>query len=362
MLEFADRPAPRWLIPDLIPDCGLGFLIGQPGAGKSFFLQELAQSVGRNLPLLNDPELRPVRAGWVLCFLPEASLSWSVRTRTYCSYHNLGYSDQVQYCTHALDLGDSTSWIQLLAAVKDEAAKRGGPPALIILDTLSAAIPGRDENSQSDMTPVMSHLQELAGMGSAVIVAHHPAKYSSTYRGSSVLRGSCDWMISVLELPGGIREFRADKLRDVEKITKKSFLIQKHAESAVCASSDVQGPWGLLEAVAEQHPGLKEALLIHGLEVPGEIRRKASGGDITAEGISLKRINETWRNVDPLRPAHSEDPKGYKATTRQRTTALINVISSMIRTGVLKLVSGDVSKSDRKLDGMVRQVMADADA
>lgn len=363
MKDLADRPAPKWLIPNLIPDSGLGFLIGRPAAGKSFFLQELAQSVCRGAPLFGDADLKPNRDGWVLCLLPEAAPSWAVRTRTYCDYHGVDYSDRFACCIQPLDLGNSDIWKKLWEAACAETERRGGPPVLVIVDTLSAAIPGRDENSQSDMTPLMSHLQEFVAMGSAVIVAHHPAKYSQTYRGSSVLHGSCDWMISVIKVAGGLREFKSEKLRDVERITPTAFTIQKHGESAVCVRASTKGPWGLLSSFSEDHPGLKEALLNHGLDIPGEIHRKAKGGDITSgEGVSLKLIKETWRKYDPVRPPHSVDPSAYKIADRERTTALLAVASTMVDAGVLEVLAGKVSKSTRKLDGVVRQVFTDEDA
>jgi len=363
MAELANRPAPRWLIPNLIPDGGLGFLIGRPAAGKSFFLQELAQSVCRGMPLFSDPELTPNREGWVLCLLPEAAPSWAVRTRTYCEYHGVDFNDRFVCCIQPLDLGNQDLWDQLWSAASAETERRGSAPALVIVDTLSSAIPGRDENSQSDMTPLMSHLQEFVTMGSAVIVAHHPAKYSTTYRGSSVLHGSCDWMISVIKVAGGLREFKSEKLRDVEQINPTAFVIQKHGESAVCVKATTKGPWGLLRSYSEDHPGLQEALLHHGLEIPGEIQRKAKDGDITSEeGVSLKQVKETWRRFDPVRPAHRVDPVGYKAADRERTTALLAVVGTMVDSGVLEPLTGKVSKSTRKLDAVVRQVFTDEDA
>ena len=102
-------------------------------------------------------------------------------------------------------------------------------------------------------------------------------------------------------------------------------------------------------------------MLIHGIEIPGAVRRNANNGDITAEGVSLKCIKETWRKFDTVKPAYKDDPKGYKSADRNRTTSLIHVVTTMLDGSVLEMVNGEVSKSDRKLDGIVRQVFPNED-
>jgi hypothetical protein len=363
MKELAERPAPRWLIPNLIPDSGLGFLIGKPAAGKSFFLQELAQSICRNIPLFGDSELQPTKSGWVLCLLPEAGPSWGVRTKTYCDYHKVGFHDDFVCCVQPLDLGDKDVWSQLWEAALEETKRRDSPPSLVIVDTLSAAIPGRDENSQADMTPLMARLQEFVSRGSAVVVAHHPAKYSDKYRGSSVIQGSCDWMISVIKAGGGLREFKSEKLRDAERITSRAFLIEPHAESAVCVQASRRGPWGLLDDYNEDHTGLRDTFIHHGLHVPGHDAKDACEGDISSdEGVSLQQLKETWRKYDPIRPTHKADPRGYKAADRTRTTVLLDIVSALRDADILVVVSGSISKSTRKLDAVVSQGFQDESA
>lgn len=80
LAELEDRPAPVWLIEGVIPDNGLGFLIGDPGSGKSFLLLGLAFAVGCSLPLLGTGPA-PNRTGWVLLLLAEGSGSWATRSK-----------------------------------------------------------------------------------------------------------------------------------------------------------------------------------------------------------------------------------------------------------------------------------------
>ncbi|MFO7697896.1 MAG: AAA family ATPase [Anaerolineae bacterium] len=360
MQELASLPAPRWLIPNLIPDAGLGFLIGAPAAGKSFFLLELAQSVCRGVPVFGNSALTPTRMGWCLALLPEACASWAARTKAYCDYHGVEYDAEFLCCIQQNDLVDPISWERLFSAIKDLIQERSEPPVLMVVDTLSASIPGHEENSQAEMTLMTSHLQQLVTMGTCIVLAHHTAKYSNWYRGSSVFLGACDWMIAVAA-SGRTRELRAVKLRDAEGIADTSFEIKPHGDSAVCVGLGVPGPWAQFEAIASAHPGLRQALLHHGLQISGEKRTPPADEDICASGISLKVLQATWNRLDPITPSHAEDAPRYKAAHGARTTALFVLADALCRGGLLEVLDGKLSRKTRDLSVVVRQVSSDED-
>ncbi|MBK8015232.1 MAG: bifunctional DNA primase/polymerase [Betaproteobacteria bacterium] len=360
MTDLANRPPQSWLFTDLIPDFGVGFLIGKPGEGKSFALHELIQSVSRQVPAFGDEKLMPTRAGWCLALLPEASASWASRIRAYCDFHGVEYCDDFVCCLEQNDLADAAAWVLLHAAILELCRQRGRPPVLLIVDTLSASIPGHDENSQSEMTLLTAHLRALADMGTCVIVAHHTAKYSDSYRGSSVLLGACDWMVSIVQ-SGHVREFRAVKLRDAERIASKTFEIKAHGESAVCVGLNVSGPWEQFAAVARAHPGLHQALLHHGFQVAGEQRTPPTEDDICGAGVSLNTIQSTWNSLDAISPTNAEDPAAYKSVHGVRATALLALADTLCRAGVLEVTMGELSRKSRKLSVVVRQVCGDDD-
>jgi hypothetical protein len=358
MQELAELPAPRWLIQNLIPDGGLGILVAPPAGGKSFFLLVLAMAICRGVPLFGDCQLMPSRVGWVLALLPEATGSWAARVRAYCDFYSAEFCDDFVCCTQQNDLADEATWEQVLAAVQAQIARRGEPPVLVIVDTLSASIPGRDENSQAEMTLLTSHLQSLVAMGSCVIVSHHTTKYTPKYRGSSVLLGSCDWMISIVKTDY-VHEFRSEKLRDAGGVVSKAFEIRPHGDSAVCVGLDVPGPWSAFDSVTHEHPGLLQALLRHGFQTPEEARTAPATEDICTEGVSLKALQSTWTALDPVTPTHATDPKGYRATHGARKTSLLALVDALQRGGALEVVSGELSRRTRDLATIVRQVGVD---
>lgn len=360
MEELAMLPAPRWLLPNLIPDGGLGVLIGNPEAGKSFFLLDLAQSVCRGLPVLGDISLMPARIGWVLALLPEAAASWATRTRTYLDYYNVDSNDDFVCCLQQHNLADAITWAAVYKAISSEIDRRGSPPVLVIVDTLSASIPGVDENLQAAMTPLMSNLQSLVGMGACVIVAHHTTKVGGQYRGSSVIQGACDWMISI-ERSGRLREFRSVKLRDADAITSKAFEIVPSGEGAVCVGTEAQGPWGIYEAVTRDHPGIGEALHYHGFETSTATRHSNPDTSMCSVGVSLSKIQAAWNDLDPILPASSDDLPQYKSIHSRRQTALLNLIGALLRGGIVEVQEGKFSRKNRNMKVVIRQVTANDD-
>jgi hypothetical protein len=327
---LANQPEPHWLIPGVIP-AGLGFLIGAPGGGKSFLLLELANCICRNRPLFGSPDLVPEQQGWVLAILPEGVPSWAARLRAYLDFHGLDLSANFVFIKTPLNLADNETWKNLTAALDAEAIRRDCYPSLVIVDTLSASIPGLDENSQQAITPLTCHLGEWTTAGMTVIVSHHPGKYGPTYRGSSVLLGACDWMLR-LEQTGHIREIEAVKLRDVESITPVAFTIQSHGDSAVPVPATAVNPWTTFAGNTQGSPGLHDAFLDHALAIP-----------------------------DTIRPARSVDEAEYKRQLERRKVVLIGVVADLVAGGVLIVADGKIVKKSpaTSMKATVKQVFND---
>jgi len=361
MESLANQPAPTWVLENVIPS-GLGFLIGAPAVGKSYLLLELANCICRGRPLLGNTELVPDEPGWVLAILPEGVPSWGARLRSYLNYHNLEYSPNFSYIKTPLNLADNKTWADLKTTLEIETERRGGfPPDLIIDDTLSASIPGLDENSQAAISPLTTHLQEWVTAGTAVIVSHHPNKNSDTYRGSSVLLGSCDWMLR-LEQNADIRELQAVKLRDAEMITPVAFTIKSHEEGAIIVPTTMVNPWTTFAFNTTGHPGLREALLDHGMKLPDTQVRRPTGAHIGESGVPLREIATTWRTGDPINPTRAVDATAYKREFNKRETVLVTAMADLAAAGVLKVISGKVGKKSSaaksaSMSALIKQVI-----
>ena len=102
---------------------------------------------------------------------------------------------------------------QLINMAKEVADHYGQPVVYVVIDTLSRALAGGDENSSVDLGTVVKHCDALrAATGAAVDVIHHSGKNKAAgARGHSLLRAATD---TELEIEPGL--MRVTKQRDMD--------------------------------------------------------------------------------------------------------------------------------------------------
>lgn len=346
MAELQTLPPPTWLVQDIIPDRGLGMLVGDAASGKSLFALELANAVARGRPLFGSRNV--VRPGWVLVLLAESVASWAARSAAYNDFHGLEPTNDFGVIIDGVNFSTVKGVADLSLVVRQEINVRGSYPALIILDTVSAAIPGVDENSQAAVTPLLAELNRWVRYGIAVIALHHPSKSGSAYRGSSVFRGNIDWMIGI-SVSGTRREVIPHKMRDMELEKPLAFEIVKHGGSIVPVECAGASPTFMMFS----EPGLMDALRDHAYYLPGrDTRRPVRGLDIAA-GITIADLLSTWCDTAPVVPAAQDDRKGYDAERARRKRALIRLVNALVDDGKLtcpaKLTNKDASHTFRQV-------------
>lgn len=355
--DFLKRPAPRWLFPGIIPDAGLGVLVGPPGSGKSFLALDIAMCVATDRPLLQQTEWRPLRAGWVLVLLGESHASWAARLAVYLDYYGLDAPSNLVYAQQPPSLGDGAAWATFRQQIDGESKRRDAAPTLVVVDTIAACSPGIDENSARDMGLVMAHLQQLVAAGSCVIALHHPGKGGS-YRGSTALLGSPDWMLN-LKRDGATRTLEAEKLRDADQLADVSFELVKHGDSAILRKADAPSPAFMVDTTDQ---GLRRAIVRHGFRLPGD--PGASGGLQTPSGICLREIMATWEALAPIIPTRAEDRRQNDGARYRRQSTLVALVRRLLDCGAMQLVSGTVTIANTtamraSLNAIVRQSSAD---
>jgi hypothetical protein len=90
-----------------------------------------------------------------------------------------------------------------------------GKPALIVVDTVSRALPGADENLQKDMTLFVRACDAVKErFGCAVLGVHHAGK-NGDMRGSTVLRGAGDFVFGLTRKEGAtVGRLKCEKQKD----------------------------------------------------------------------------------------------------------------------------------------------------
>jgi hypothetical protein len=183
-IDFADfltkpLPRPSWLVEDIWSEKGHGFLAGQAKTYKSLFTLDLAISIASGTPFLD--RFRVPKTGPVL-IIQEENEPGLIQDRLHRIAHSRGVGASangtkisfgedlpVKILNNAgFNLTDENHFEWLRRTVK--AMK----PELIVLDPLYLMTPGIDENSATEMTPILSELLDLKqSHDCGILIVHH---------------------------------------------------------------------------------------------------------------------------------------------------------------------------------------------
>ena len=201
-----------FVVPDLIPE-GVTLLAGKPKIGKSWFGLDLSVAVASGRACLSDAS--EAAEGDVLYAALEDNPR-RLQRRMNKLMGNEPWPRRLELATdwRRLDEGgldDFRAWIASVAA-----------PRLIVIDTLAAIRPRRQNLGYREDYECLAELQRLAGdRGVAVVVLHHLRKMAAddpldTVSGTLGLTGSADTIL-VLARKGGGATLHG-RGRDIEEI------------------------------------------------------------------------------------------------------------------------------------------------
>ncbi|MCX7271827.1 MAG: AAA family ATPase, partial [Burkholderiales bacterium] len=204
--DVAALPPVQWLVQGVLPTEGLACVFGAPGSGKSFIVLDLLAAVAAGRPWFG---LRTVVAPTTLLSL-EGAGGIAQRVQAFRSRHG-EVPPNLRFVAQAFELLGDDDVDELAAAVR----AAGGAGGVIVLDTLSAAAPGQEENSGADMGLLVQAAKRLQGLlGGLVLLVHHSGKVASKgLRGHSSLLAALDAAIEVLR-DGSARRWRVAKSKD----------------------------------------------------------------------------------------------------------------------------------------------------
>lgn len=189
--ELCNAAPMRWLIQGVLPRDGLAAWYGPSGSGKSFLVLDAAATVAG--AAAEWFERRVIKAPVTyLCLEGEAGLG--KRAQAWARHKGKPLPDGLKFVTQPFSLL-SNDLHDLARAIK----AGGGVEGLVIIDTLSRAAPGADENSSVDMGRLIAAAKELQGLvGGLVLLVHHVGKDGGKgLRGHSSLFAALDSAIEV---------------------------------------------------------------------------------------------------------------------------------------------------------------------
>ena len=206
-----------WTIEGLIPTNGITVLYGASGCGKTFATTHMALCVSSGSSFLHH---KIKRKGKVIYIAAESPESLKRRIAIMRDFDKVGYREyefqgqEVSIYDGNIDLlGNPHAMIAAIRAYHDTILD-DGEVALIIIDTLSAAYAGIDENSVEMATAVKNAKLIQDEFKCAVVIVHHTGKDEDRgARGHSSLRGNVEQVIQIKGMSNP-RQLIVDKVKD----------------------------------------------------------------------------------------------------------------------------------------------------
>ncbi len=277
--EIDKIPPPTWLIHEMVAEHGLSVIYGDPGAGKSFIAIDMALRIAYGL----DWHGTPTKQAGILYIAGEGAIGLAKRIKGWKREHALeGVDAPFLLLPIAIHLLDEKNRAKLLRTITAATERAGFPIGLIIIDTVSRALAGADENGQEAMSAFVAACDEIRiHAGGAVLGVHHSGKDKEKgMRGSTVLLGGCDASIRITK-SDKIVTLKTEKQKDAEE-----------AEPIYMEMRKVAWATGLEEEQSTLVPFRSEA------------SAQPDKQEISREAVYeiLKLIDEKWQAGSPLSP------------------------------------------------------------
>jgi hypothetical protein len=189
--ELRTEPRAPWLVKDVIRQQSTVLVHGKTGTYKTFLVLDLFASLVVGRPWLGN---EVTRRGPILYVAAEGVETIAERLDAWCQQTGLVVpSDQFQVMITPTQLHDPGHALNLLAWIDLH------QPIAVAIDTLSKSMgPGTDENSNSDITTVLTVVDQIKARGVTVVLIHHPGhEHQKRARGASALEIGVDTSILV---------------------------------------------------------------------------------------------------------------------------------------------------------------------
>lgn len=229
LVYFADiEPSveARDFIQGTLEEGAAAVVFGESNSGKTFWATDLALHVSAGIEWRGR---RVDQGGVVYCAL-EGGRGFRNRVAAWKARHD-GHEGPIHFAAIQSGinlLNPEADTETLIERILEAAQTLGAAIKLIVIDTLSRALSGGDENSGVDMGSLVANMDRIrARTGVCVLFIHHSGKDAAKgARGWSGLRAAIDTEIEVEAGEGAARTARVVKQREMQKGDEHSFTLE----------------------------------------------------------------------------------------------------------------------------------------
>jgi RecA-family ATPase len=193
----------------------MSVIYGPSNVGKSFFVLDIAWHISANEAWNNNK----VSGGSVLYLATEGGMAFHNRVVAMRQHYSFHKDVKLAVRPSPVNMLDADVDMNVLAKLCREVSRIHGTVKMIVIDTLSRAMSGANENSPEDMTKFIGNCDQLRELtGAHVATVHHSGKDKAAgARGHSSLRAATDTEIELdYNEETGLRTAKATKQRDLE--------------------------------------------------------------------------------------------------------------------------------------------------
>lgn len=210
-----DRPAPDFVIRDILVEGSAAALISAPGVGKTFVALDMAMHIAAGYKWL-EHEVKQMPVAYILA---EGTGGIGKRVHAWRQHHQIAKGAKVGvglwFWDKDIQLATDAGRRQLDGAMTQLEALIGARPGLVVIDTLARCFTG-DENSVEAMSLFVGGVDVLRALGCTVLILHHTGHKKGRERGSTALRGAVDTMLFLESEAGAKLLLSCQKQRDAE--------------------------------------------------------------------------------------------------------------------------------------------------
>jgi len=217
--EIVNRPPATFLINRHIPTHATGFIYSEPGVGKSFLALDMSLHIAAGRKDWHGDTIVTGDNPAVLYIAAEGSYGFRNRIRAWCERNGTtpNQLDNFMMIERSINFMHADDVAKLARTVDAAQRNHGAQFALIVIDTVSRAMPGADENLQKDMTRFVQACDAIKTRAGATVIGVHHAGKSGDMRGSTVLLGAGDFVFRLTRKKGAsIGTLTCEKQKDAE--------------------------------------------------------------------------------------------------------------------------------------------------
>ena len=315
--DLAATSSKSWLVKNMLGASEMSAFYGPPGCGKGVIIEDMGLHIAAGL----DWHGRATNRGAVLYIALEREKLVERRAIAFREKHDLR-DLPFAIVGGVYDFRQPATANQIAAICGQVEDATGEPVVLIIIDTVSRALAGGDENSPKDMGALImtAGLIQQKCPTAHVLWVHHIPHDTDRLRGHGALLGAVDTSVSVSS-GGMVRSAKVVKANDSEEGESIAFTIESiqiapdgtTAPVAVPAETTTTTATNKRRLSANAQVGLDaltETIINHGKPAPQSLGLPASSKTVTIDqwedellrrAVLNQKDNNRWRDFKRIR-------------------------------------------------------------